>query len=275
MSEDAPSEEAPSEEAPHDGEAIDVAPEPDEPLADVFDWPIEPATMPQVVSLLRGPSDHPRLIVTVNVALMWMASVDPRLSRIVQNSSLRVADGMGVIWSWRALGRRLPERVAGIDLMVELIAAAARDGRSIYLLGAKQEVLDHLTEILVSDYPGLKIAGSHHGYFVEGDHNKIVGDIKASGADLLFIGMPSPFKEFWAAEHLDEVGADLVMGVGGSFDVISGFVPRAPRPMQKAGLEWAWRLACEPRRMWKRYAVTNAWLARRVVTALLRRRRAR
>ena len=110
-------------------------------------------------------------------------------------------------------------------------------------------------------------------FFTDQEHHDVVSDVKRSGADLLFIGMPSPFKEVFAADHLDEFGADLVMGVGGSFDVISGFVPRAPAMLQRAGLEWAWRLACEPRRMWKRYAVTNAWVARQLVTRMVRRRR--
>jgi N-acetylglucosaminyldiphosphoundecaprenol N-acetyl-beta-D-mannosaminyltransferase len=246
--------------------------EPGEPV-DVFDWTIEPTRMGDVVRTLRRPSDQPRLVMTVNVALMWMAARDDRLGRIVQDSAIRVADGMGVIWAWRALGRRLPERIAGIDLMVELIAAAAADGRSIYLLGAQQAVIDRLEVVLLERYPDLQIAGSRNGYFGAGDHEDVVADVKGSGADLVFIGMPSPFKEVFAADHLDDFGADLVMGVGGSFDVIAGFVPRAPSLLQRTGLEWAWRLACEPRRMWRRYAVTNAWVARQVVARTIRRRR--
>jgi len=231
--------------------------------------------MPEVVADLRRPADHTRLVMTVNVALMWMAARDDRLGHIVQDAAIRVADGMGVIWTWRALGRRLPERIAGIDLMVQLIDAAAADGRSIYLLGAQQHVIDQLRKVLLQRNPSLIIAGSRNGYFTDQEHHDVVSDVKRSGADLLFIGMPSPFKEVFAADHLDEFGADLVMGVGGSFDVISGFVPRAPSMLQRTGFEWAWRLACEPRRMWKRYAVTNAWVARQLVTRMVRRRRRR
>jgi len=244
-----------------------------EPLVDVFDWRLEPLRMPDVVARLRTPSDRPRLVMTVNVALMWMAARDRRLARIVQSSAIRVADGMGVIWSWRVLGRRLPERIAGIDLMVELIEAAAADGRSVYLLGARDEVVDRLCQVLRERYPTLQIAGSRNGYFGRDDDADIVAAVAESGADLLFLGMPSPFKEQFAADHLDAFGADLVMGVGGSFDVIAGFVPRAPALLQRTGLEWAWRLACEPRRMWRRYAVTNAWVARELVRRAIRRRR--
>ena len=159
--------------------------------------------------------------------------------------------------------------------MVQLIDAAAADGRSIYLLGAQQHVIDQLRKVLLQRNPSLIIAGSRNGYFTDQEHHDVVSDVKQSGADLLFIGMPSPFKEVFAADHLDEFGADLVMGVGGSFDVISGFVPRAPSMLQRTGFEWAWRLACEPRRMWKRYAVTNAWVARQLVTRMVRRRRRR
>ena len=98
---------------------------------DVFDWQLAALRMPEVVADLRRPADHTRLVMTVNVALMWMAARDDRLGHIVQDAAIRVADGMGVIWTWRALGRRLPERIAGIDLMVQLIDAAADDGRSI------------------------------------------------------------------------------------------------------------------------------------------------
>ena len=242
---------------------------------DVFDWQLAALRMPEVVADLRRPADHTRLVMTVNVALMWMAARDDRLGRIVQDAAIRVADGMGVIWTWRALGRRLPERIAGIDLMAQLIDAAAADGRSIYLLGAQQHVIDQLQHVLLQRNPSLIIAGSRNGYFTDEEHHDVVSDVKRSGADLLFIGMPSPFKEVFAADHLDDFGADLVMGVGGSFDVISGFVPRAPSMLQRTGFEWAWRLACEPRRMWKRYAVTNAWVARQLVTRMVRRRRRR
>lgn len=253
--------------APATGAAVDPA-----PVGDVFDLRMASLTMDEVVAQLRMPSPRPRLVMTVNVAIMWMASVDPKLQRIIEDSHVRVADGMGVLWAWRALGRRLPERIAGIDLMGELVGAAAQDGRSIYLLGARQEVLDTLRGVFEERWPGVRIAGARNGYFDESDHTEVVDDVRRSGADLLFIGMPSPFKELWAAEHLDEFGADLVLGVGGSFDVLAGYVPRAPRIMQRAGLEWAWRLACEPRRMWRRYAVTNAWLARHVLARVLRRR---
>ncbi|MFN8051589.1 MAG: WecB/TagA/CpsF family glycosyltransferase [Acidimicrobiales bacterium] len=242
------------------------------PLVDVFDWDLDRTTMPVLLERLRQPSATPRLVVTVNAATLWMASVNPALARVIQDASLRVADGMGVLWSWRVLGRRLPERIAGIDLMVGLVAAAAEDGRSIYLLGARDEVVSHLVDVLTTQHPGLRIAGARDGYFSEPEHTAVIDTIRASDADLLFIGMPSPFKELWAAEHLTEFGADLVLGVGGSFDVLAGFVPRAPAFMQRSGMEWAWRLACEPRRMWKRYAVTNAWLARRVVAGWFRRR---
>lgn len=242
---------------------------------DVFDWDVAAVDMGGAVARLRGPSERPRLVVTVNVAIMWMAARDDRLARIVQDAHLRVADGMGVIWAWRALGRRLPERVAGIDLMMHLMEAAAADGRRVFLLGARQEVLDTLVDVLTERIPGLGIAGTHHGYFAAADHDEVVAAVAASGADLLFIGMPSPAKETFAAEHLDAFGTDLVMGVGGSFDVIAGFVPRAPVMLQRMGLEWAWRLACEPRRMWRRYCVTNAWLAGQVARRMTRRRRRR
>lgn len=228
--------------------------------------------MDQTVELLRQPSPSPRVAMTVNVAIMWMADRDPRLADIVERASIRVADGMGLVWAWRLLGRTLPERVAGVDLMEQLVAAAGEDGRSVYLLGAKQEVLDRLVEVFAERYPATSIAGTRNGYFGVDDHRSIVADIAASNADILFIGMPSPAKEYFADDHLEAFGCDLVIGVGGSFDVLSGLVPRAPKVMQRLGLEWFWRLICEPRRMWRRYAVTNSWLVAKIATTLARRR---
>lgn len=229
--------------------------------------------MREVVERLRRPSDSPRLVMTVNAAIMCMAESDEDLTTAVEDADLRLADGMGVLWAWRALGRRLPERVAGIDLMANLVAAAAADGRSIYLLGARPHVVADLAAELARRHQGLRIAGSRDGYFDESQHRAVIDEIAASGADVLFLGMPSPFKEVFAHEHLDEFGADLVIGVGGSFDVLAGYVRRAPAPLQRIGLEWAWRLACEPRRMWRRYLITNTWLARRMAVRAVRRTR--
>jgi len=121
-----------------------------------------------------------------------------------------------------------------------------------------------LVERTRAQYPGIEIAGFRDGYFRPDDHLKIVEEIRASEADLLFVGMPTPFKETWCERHRERLNVPVILGVGGSFDVLAGFIRRAPRWMQSLGLEWLWRLLMEPRKLWKRYLITNfefIWLA--------------
>jgi len=125
-------------------------------------------------------------------------------------------------------------------------------------------LVDELVRRCARDYPGLTVAGARDGYFGPQDHESVVADISRRAPHMLFVGMPSPFKETWCERNRAALGAPLIMGVGGTFDVLAGYVRRAPAALQSAGLEWAWRLAMEPRKMWKRYLVTNSeylWLA--------------
>jgi len=160
--------------------------------------------------------------------------------------------------------------VAGVDLMVRLLAAADEHRLRVYFLGAKREVVAALVERCRAQYPGLEIAGFRDGYFGPDDHWRIVKEIRESGAHMLFVGMPSPFKEMWCERHREQLNVPVIMGVGGSFDVLAGFIKRAPRWVQSLGLEWLWRLAMEPRKLWKRYLTTNSefiWLAGRAIVA--------
>jgi N-acetylglucosaminyldiphosphoundecaprenol N-acetyl-beta-D-mannosaminyltransferase len=126
------------------------------------------------------------------------------------------------------------------------------------LLGAQEEVVSQLARELPERFPGVVIAGYRNGFFNDADHPNIVRDIRASAADLLFVGMPTPFKEVWTDQYRNALNVPVILGVGGSFDVHAGVVKRAPRWMQNIGMEWSWRLMMEPRKMWKRYLVTNA-----------------
>ncbi len=175
-----------------------------------------------------------------------------------------------VVWALRASGQPAPERVAGVDLMDRLLAAAAKDRLSVYFLGARREVVETLAKKSRVRYPGVEIAGFRDGYFGPKDHQAIVEEIRASGAHILFVGMPSPFKETWCERHRERLDVPVIMGVGGSFDVLAGYIRRAPRWMQSAGLEWFWRLLMEPRKLWRRYLTTNSefvWLAGREIVA--------
>lgn len=200
--------------------------------------------------------------VVVNVAKLVNMRSDSSLLRSVNACDIINIDGMGVVWGARILGHEVPERVAGVDLFHELLSMSAANGFSVYLLGATDEVVSKTAAMVQSLYPGLEIAGYHHGYFWD-DEETMVEKICQSGAQLLFVAITSPKKENFINRWKDKLGVNFVMGVGGTFDVVAGKVKRAPMWMQKYGLEWLYRVIQEPRRMWKRYLVTNsifAWL---------------
>jgi N-acetylglucosaminyldiphosphoundecaprenol N-acetyl-beta-D-mannosaminyltransferase len=226
---------------------------------------VHAATMDQVLALCRAAAAQrrPLSIGVVNAAKLVNMQRETALREAVESSDLILADGMSVVWASRVLGRPLPERVAGIDLFERLIDLAEREGLSVYFLGAEADVLDRAIRVVRERHPRLRIAGSHHGYFGAGEEEQLAGEIGASSPDFLFIGMTSPKKEIFLARWGDQIGAAVCHGVGGSFDVIAGKVRRAPVVWQRLGLEWLYRLLQEPRRLWRRYLVTNtvfAWL---------------
>jgi N-acetylglucosaminyldiphosphoundecaprenol N-acetyl-beta-D-mannosaminyltransferase len=194
--------------------------------------------------------------VVVNVAKIVQAQDDPELAEAVRACDVINIDGAGVVFGARLLGMKIPERVAGIDLFERLLGYGETNGRSVYLLGATPEVISEAVARIRSNHPKLEIAGYHHGYFWD-DEESIVREIRASGADMLFVGIGSPLKERFINRWRDGFGVMFAMGVGGTFDVVAGTVRRAPRWMQRAGLEWFFRVLQEPRRMWRRYLVTN------------------
>lgn len=203
------------------------------------------------------------IVTTANASHLCMMRRDPALRAACQAADLAVADGMSVVWALRLLGRPVRERVAGIDLMTHLLEAGNRDRLRVYFLGARPEVVERLVAHCRTRYPGLAIAGSHDGYFTAADEPAIVADIRAQSPHFLFIGMPSPFKEVFAEQYRGPLQVPVIIGVGGSFDVLAGVIARAPVAAQRLGLEWAWRLLLEPRKLWRRYLTTNSefiWL---------------
>jgi len=206
----------------------------------------------------------PHTVVTMNAALLCMMRDDPDLGEACRRADLVTADGMPVVWTSRLAGLALPERVAGVDLMLRLLAAASERGLRVYFLGARREVVEELARRSSARFPGLVVAGFRDGYFGSDEHAAVVGQIRESAPHMLFVGMPSPFKETWCERHRAALDVPVIMGVGGAFDVIAGHVRRAPRVLQSLGLEWLWRLLMEPRKMWRRYLTTNSrflWLA--------------
>lgn len=195
--------------------------------------------------------------VVLNAAKVVEAHSNPELRAAIEGCDLVNADGMSVVWASRFLGNPLPERVAGVDLMERLVAAAAQVGSSIYLLGARPEIVEEVARRLQALHPSLRIAGKQHGYWQPEEEQRVVDDIASSDAHMLFVAMPSPRKEQFLAAHKEAMAVPFVMGVGGTFDVIAGHTRRAPGWMQRAGLEWGYRLIQEPRRMFGRYLKGN------------------
>lgn len=226
--------------------------------------PMDVASMDETVTQIDQAiaADHFTQHVVVNVAKIVNMHADPELDASVRECDIINIDGMGVVLGARMLGHEVPERVAGVDLFHQLLAMSARRGYSVYLLGAKDEVVSETARRVEELYPGLKLAGYHHGYFWD-DEQAMVDRIRESGAQLLFVAITSPKKENFINRWREQLGVTFVMGVGGTFDVVAGKVKRAPLWMQNYGLEWLYRVIQEPGRMWKRYLVTNskfAWM---------------
>lgn len=196
--------------------------------------------------------------VVVNVAKLVYAQKDEQLKEIINACPLINVDGAGVILGAKFLGIDIPERVAGIDLMEKLIEYSAQNGYKPYFFGAKEEIVKKVVEIYKQKYPQLQIAGYRNGYYSEDEEAKVIEAIKGSDADILFVAMGSPKKEIFLNKYSKAMEIPFTMGVGGSFDVVAGKVKRAPMWMQKLHSEWLFRLIQEPKRMWKRYFVTNS-----------------
>ncbi len=200
--------------------------------------------------------------VVVNVAKIVHMQDDSVLAESVISSDVVNIDGAGVVLGGRFLGLDIPERVTGVDLFYALLAMAEKQQYSVYLLGAEDTVIKKTVERIEAQYPELKLAGFHHGYFWD-DEQKLVNEIAESKADMLFVAITSPKKERFINRWNEQLGIHFVMGVGGTFDVVAGKVNRAPPWMQKYGMEWLYRVIQEPGRMWKRYLTTNtrfAWM---------------
>lgn len=217
------------------------------------------ATMDETVEIIRAAVAAERFTqhVVVNVAKLVNMRTDAQLRNSVETCDIINIDGMGVVIGARFLGHRVPERVAGVDLFHRLLSMSAVEGFPVFLLGATDDVVTATAKKVATLYPGLSIAGFHHGYFWENEA-ATVEMIRASGARLLFVAITSPKKENFINRWKDQLGVSFVMGVGGTFDVVAGKVSRAPLWMQTYGLEWLYRVIQEPRRMWRRYLTTNS-----------------
>src|SRR5580692_2661840 len=206
----------------------------------------------------------------VNAAKVVAMHRDEQLRHAVAGSGMVLADGQSVVWASRMLGSPVPERVAGIDLFLELLDEADRHGYCVYFLGARRDVLDRMLAEVSRRYPGLAVAGARDGYFRPDEEPEVAAEIRRSGPDLLFVGMTSPKKELFVSQWGKTTRASVVHGVGGSFDVLAGVTRRAPAWYQDHGLEWLYRAWQEPARLGRRYLTTNTAFLAMVVHELMR-----
>ena len=243
----------------------------------VLGVPIAAITMAEAVDQVQWAiSSKRRLqIGVVNAAKLVNMRRDPGLRADVLACDMVLADGMAVVWASRVLGGHLPERVAGIDLMFEMLERGSVHGYRVFCLGATPEVLGRALEIFGRDYPGVVIAGSHHGYFSDQEEAAVAAAIVAAKADILIVAMTSPRKEQFIARWGGRLGVTVCHGVGGSLDVVAGKVQRAPAAWQRLGLEWLYRVKQEPRRLWRRYLVTNTLFVGLVVSEWFQQKRRR
>jgi N-acetylglucosaminyldiphosphoundecaprenol N-acetyl-beta-D-mannosaminyltransferase len=227
--------------------------------ASVLDVPIHCLRMREVVRLATDAIERGEAlrIGVVNASKMVTMREDTELDADVRSSDLILADGMSIVWASRLTGNGLPERVAGIDLMLELLQACNTLRRSVFFFGATDAVLQKVLERVEREHPNLIVAGQRNGYFSRDDEADIALQISSARPDVLLVAISSPIKERFMARWGKQLNATVIHGVGGSFDVYAGKTERAPHWMQHWGLEWLFRVLQEPRRMWKRYLVTN------------------
>ena len=191
---------------------------------------------------------QPRLVATANAEMVMLAQEDQLLSGILNSADLVLADGAGVVWAAKRLGAGVPERVAGFDLTQELLARAAISGYRIFWLGAAPGIAETAAQNASRRYPGLITVGIHDGYFASEDRT-IIQMVWETRPDILLCALGVPKQEKWLREHLAQLQVPVSIGIGGTFDVMAGKVKRAPVWMQRAGLEWSYRLIRQPSRL--------------------------
>jgi len=233
------------------------------PRAEIVGVPLAVSDYEEVVEWMRATiaAGARGYVTAAAVNLVMSAREDPETMAAVLGATLAVPDGMPLVWALRALGHGRATRVYGPDLMLRFCARAAAEEIPMYLYGGRDEAaLALLTARLRERFPGLRIVGGHSPPFREltpAEEQEVAAEIDASGAEVVWVGTGQPKQERWMQRMRPRLRAPLLVGVGAAFDFHAGLVPQAPRWMQRGGLEWSYRLAREPRRLWRRYARYN------------------
>jgi len=235
---------------------------------DFLTIPVDVLTMEQTINIIDECIREGKHIqhVVINAGKVVAMQTNKALYDSVVNCDLINADGQSIVWAARFLGKKLPERVAGIDLMQNLITLSAEKRYKCFFLGAKEDVVSKVVGIYSKKFGKDIIAGYRNGYFSSDEEAEVAQQIADSKANILFVAITSPKKEIFQNKYQNILESiNFTMGVGGSFDVIAGVTKRAPRWMQKTGMEWFFRFIQEPIRMWNRYMVGNYKFVKLVV----------
>jgi N-acetylglucosaminyldiphosphoundecaprenol N-acetyl-beta-D-mannosaminyltransferase len=212
---------------------------------------VDRLTFPQTLERIRDlvASGAPHQVITVNTLMLLAAENDAELMRLIENASLAVPESWGISWASRRLGQPLDHYIPGIDLLLALCRICAQEGQRIFLLGGRPGIAQKAADALIEQFPGLRIAGTQHGYFTLAEEPQVLSAIKQARPAFLFVGMSVPSQEKWIQRHRVELKVPVSMGVGGSFDVLSGQLKRAPLWMRRMGIEWVYRTLQEPWRL--------------------------
>jgi N-acetylglucosaminyldiphosphoundecaprenol N-acetyl-beta-D-mannosaminyltransferase len=222
--------------------------------ADALDMAGALARIEALVEQHRSETGPAQQVVTVNPEFVWEARHNPAFRETINQAALVVADGMGIVWASRILGHPFPERVAGSDLLPLLAERCARRGYRLFLLGAAPGVAEETARVLQQRFPGIQIAGTYAGSPTQAEAEHILHIIRAARPDVLTVAYGAPRQDLWIRQHAQALGAagvGVAIGVGGAYDFLAGRVARAPHWMQRAGLEWLFRLLRQPRRAWR------------------------
>jgi N-acetylglucosaminyldiphosphoundecaprenol N-acetyl-beta-D-mannosaminyltransferase len=245
----------------------------------VWGVPFAPITLEESVATVSRliAARRPSFFITANTHYAMLTETMPDLRAINEQAAFIVPDGAPLVWASRRSGSPLPERVAGSDLIYHLCEEAARAGHRVYFLGGGEGVAEEAASRLAGRYPGLQVVGTAcppHRELTDDEHAALIEGIRAANPDLLLVAFTMPRGERWLSANFEALGVPVLVNVGAAIDFAAQRIPRAPRWMQKTGLEWAFRLSREPRRLFGRYT-RNAWFIARMVGKDLRRRRGR
>lgn len=219
----------------------------------VLDIPVNCSSMDDALAAIASfvASDAKHHVITADSSMAVMGRTDQELRRIVEDASLVTPDSVGILWAAHRKDPAMVTRVSGVELVEELCKHSVTEGYSLYFLGAAPGIAQLATERMADRYKGTHIAGAQHGYFQEPEVAAVIDEINAARSDILCVAMGIPRQEKWIASHKHLINASVFIGVGGTFDVLSGTVKRAPRLFQRLKLEWLWRVMANPKKIGK------------------------